>query len=160
MIDSLHQDDRFTEWMTVLESRHLAELTFPEVSRSLRALSSNYVERRTRLNEGVALNGAGKRAAFALFYGPLHFLLVRHIVTSIPRATAIDGTLVDLGCGTGAAGAAWASASERLTSSDSLNLPDRSRRTYRLSVPVLINSRFAAVRFAMVASPPAGPYGQ
>ena len=69
-------DVRFTQWISQLESRHFADLTFPEVSRSLRALSSAYVERRTRLTEGAALAGAGKRAAFALFYGPLHFLLV------------------------------------------------------------------------------------
>jgi hypothetical protein len=100
----------FTEWVSSLEDRHLADLTFPEVSRSLRALSSTYVERRGRLDEGAALSGAGKRAAFALFYGPLHFLLVRHIAQSIPGATTISGPLVDLGCGTGASGAAWATA--------------------------------------------------
>ena len=98
--------------MRELETRHLADLTFPEVSRALRALSATYVERRERLREGAALSGAGKRAAFALFYGPLHFLLVRHIVTSIPEARARGGALVDLGCGTGASGAAWASACE------------------------------------------------
>lgn len=42
-------------------------------------------------------------------------------------------------------------ASERPTSSDSLNLPVLSRRAYRLSLPVLINSRFAALRFAMIS---------
>ena len=97
------------EWMSALERRHLAELTFQEVSRSLRALSSNYVERRTTLTQGAALSGAGKRAAFALFYGPLHFLLVRHIVAAIPGAADAHASLVDLGCGTGAGGAAWAS---------------------------------------------------
>jgi uncharacterized membrane protein YcaP (DUF421 family) len=35
--------------------------------------------------------------------------------------------------------------------SDSLNCPCELRRTYRLSVPGLISSRFAALRFAMVA---------
>jgi trans-aconitate methyltransferase len=80
------------------------------VSRALRALSSAYIERRGRLSEGAALGGAGKRAAFALFYGPLHFLLIRHIVESLPRATNGPDTLIDLGCGTGASGAAWASA--------------------------------------------------
>jgi methyltransferase family protein len=92
-----------------LEARHLAELTFPEVSRALRALSSAYVERRAKLASGAALSGAGKRAAFALFYGPLHFLLIRHIVSTLPGAAAPAPALVDLGCGTGAAGAAWAS---------------------------------------------------
>ena len=46
------------------------------MSRALRALSSTYVERRQKLAEGAALSGAGKRAAFALFYGPLHYLLL------------------------------------------------------------------------------------
>ncbi len=108
----------FEAWVAALEARHLANLTFPEVSRALRALSATYVERRRRIETGVALAGTGKRAAFALFYGPLHFLLVREIVRALPGATArrgstgsthAIGTLVDLGCGTGAAGAAWAS---------------------------------------------------
>src|SRR5262249_8469800 len=102
----------FAEWMSFLEARHLADLTFQEVSRSLRALSSTYVERRGGLREGAALSGAGKRAAFALFYGPLHFLLVRHIVLTVPDFTHVEG-IVDLGCGTGAAGAAWATSSWR-----------------------------------------------
>jgi hypothetical protein len=103
-------EDRFSAWMAALESRHLAELTFPEVSRALRALSSAYVERRGKLAEGAALSGAGKRAAFALFYGPLHHMLVSHIVGSLPGATRGVSTIVDLGCGTGASGAAWARA--------------------------------------------------
>jgi hypothetical protein len=100
-------------WLADLEARHFADLTFQEVARSLRALSSAYVERRDRLGRGAALSGAGKRAAFALFYGPLHFLLVRAIVTSLPGALDQQKTLVDLGCGTGAAGAAWASSCRR-----------------------------------------------
>jgi hypothetical protein len=53
-----------------------------------------------------ARHGAGKRAAFALFYGPLHFLTVSHIIEALapPEVRGI----VDLGCGTGAAGSAWA----------------------------------------------------
>ncbi|MES1255738.1 MAG: methyltransferase domain-containing protein, partial [Acidobacteriota bacterium] len=62
---------------------------------------------------GAALDGAGKRAAFALFYAPLHFLLVDAIVRALPDARTGVTTLVDLGCGTGAAGAAWATACER-----------------------------------------------
>lgn len=94
--------------MADLETRHLTELTFREVSRALRALSSAYVERRAKLAEGAALSGAGKRAAFAVFYGPLHFLLVQHIVGKLPGASEAVPAIVDLGCGTGAAGAAWA----------------------------------------------------
>jgi len=100
----------FASWIAALEARHLRELTFPEVSRALRAVSSAYVERRAALAQGGALSGAGKRAAFALFYGPLHFLLVHHIVRSLPEAAESLELLIDLGCGTGAASAAWATA--------------------------------------------------
>jgi SAM-dependent methyltransferase len=96
--------------MRALEVRHLADLRFPEVVRALRALSAAYVERRSRIGDGGALAGAGKRAAFALFYGPLHYLLVREIVGALPDAARAPARLVDLGCGTGAAGAAWARA--------------------------------------------------
>jgi hypothetical protein len=96
----------FRIWLDALEARHLADLSVPEVGRALRALSSCYVERRDKLAEGAALAGAGKRAAFALFYAPLHFLVARHVVRAL--APAPIRTLHDLGCGTGAAGAAWA----------------------------------------------------
>jgi len=76
----------------------------------LRALSSAYVERReTALADHKALDGAGKRAAFAMYYGPIHFLLVQHIVRELGAAPD-RGTVVDLGCGTGVAGAAVATA--------------------------------------------------
>ncbi len=99
-------------WLSALETRQFSDLTFQEVARSLRALSATYVERRERIREGAALSGAGKRAAFALFYGPLHYLLVREIVHAIgqPALSGPRSTLIDLGCGTGAAGAAWAEA--------------------------------------------------
>ena len=105
--------DRTTEaWLEALERRHLADFTMSEVARALRALSSCYVERRGKLAEGGALSSAGKRAAFALFYGPQHFFVVQKIVDSLKVAGTFPGkvpaTLVDLGCGTGAAGAAWA----------------------------------------------------
>jgi ubiquinone/menaquinone biosynthesis C-methylase UbiE len=43
-----------------------------------------------------------------LFYGPLHFLIVRHIVTELGAASSPLSRILDLGCGTGAGGAAWA----------------------------------------------------
>jgi SAM-dependent methyltransferase len=89
-----------------LEARHRASLSFAEIRRALVALSSLYVERRERMRGGAALDGAGKRAAFALYYGPLHFLLVREIVRALGKGA--PGQVLDLGCGTGAAGAAWA----------------------------------------------------
>jgi Methyltransferase domain len=126
----------FAEWMSFLERRHLADLTFQEVSRALRALSSTYVERRGRLREGAALTGAGKRAAFALFYAPLHFLLIRHIVTSVPELGRIDTALVDLGCGIGASGAAWGSACDSEAVVHGIDrhpwAVDEARETYRI----------------------------
>ena len=101
--------DRFDEWIRGLEREHFAELTFQEVSRALRSLSTRYVERRTGRRRGAALDGSGTRAAFSVFYGPIHFLLVRHVVERLAGARDVEGTLLDLGCGTGASGAAWAS---------------------------------------------------
>jgi SAM-dependent methyltransferase len=107
----------FAEWVVDLERRHMADLTFAEVARSVRALSATYVERRVGIGRGRALEGAGKRAAFALYYAPMHFLLVREIVGTLERADVSvltpapetpASTVVDLGCGSGAAGAAWA----------------------------------------------------
>jgi len=100
--------DRFARWMQALEERHLADLRVAEVTRALRALSSVYVERRKALNRGAALDSAGKRAAFALFYGPLHYLITRHIVGELGACAPGIDLVVDAGCGTGAAGAAWA----------------------------------------------------
>jgi SAM-dependent methyltransferase len=96
------EDPEFIAWLEALEARHLADLRVQEVTRALRALSAAYVVRRT----SAALDGAGKRAAFALFYAPLHFLVIRLVVQHL-RAEA-PRTIVDLGCGTGAAGSAWA----------------------------------------------------
>src|SRR5688572_11855833 len=96
----------FDQWLAALEIRHLADLRTPEVTRGLRALSSAYVERRHKVAQGAALDGAGKRAAFALYYGPLHYLVVQRVLAALdvqPRRR-----IVDIGCGTGAGGAAWA----------------------------------------------------
>ena len=53
----------FEAWIEALTARHQSDLTFAEISRSLRALSSTYVERRHKLREGAALAGAGRRPA-------------------------------------------------------------------------------------------------
>ena len=117
---------RFNQWLAALEARHLRDLTFSEVARALRALSSIYVERRRQLACGGALTGRGKRAAFALFYGPIHHLIVRGVVEGLPMAAEPRATILDLGCGTGAAGAAWAGACARLQrSSASTDTPGR-----------------------------------
>ena len=102
------QDDRVDRWLASLEARHLADFRFSEVTRALRALSSAYVQRRQKLAAGAALDSKGKRAAFALFYGPLHLLTVSHIVREIGADAPAPTEILDLGCGTGVAGAAWA----------------------------------------------------
>jgi len=109
----------FRDWMAALEARHLADLRVPEVTRALRALSSAYVERRRQRmtpdggrHVHGALDSAGKRAAFALFYAPLHFIAVSEVVHSRGGDAPPPKTIIDLGCGTGAAGAAWALASQ------------------------------------------------
>ncbi len=107
-------DSSAAAWLSALEKRHLTNLTPAETGRALRALSSCYVERRTKLATGGALESAGKRAAFALYYGPLHFLVTREIVRAIEPARYV-AQILDLGCGTGAAGSAWAVESGRCT---------------------------------------------
>jgi hypothetical protein len=103
-----HTTRQLDAWLASLEERHLANLRFSEVTRALRALSAGYVERRGTLASRAPFAGAGKRAAYALFYGPLHFLTVRSILGHLPGASDPLSHLFDLGSGTGAAGAAWA----------------------------------------------------
>jgi hypothetical protein len=93
-------------WIDRLIARHTASLTRPELLKAIRALSVKYVERRESLADRSAIDSAGKRAAFAAFYAPLHFLTVRAIVRE--RAAVTPHTIIDAGCGTGVSGAAWA----------------------------------------------------
>lgn len=104
-------DDPFPSWFDSLERRHLADLEFAEVRRALQALTRWYVEKREvrrGSRPGAALDGRGKRAAFALFYGPLHFLVVRHVAHELDAASAPLSSILELGCGTGVGAAAWA----------------------------------------------------
>jgi len=160
-------DELFDRWVAALEARHLANLSFAEVSRALRALSSAYVERRGPRALGAALSGEGKRAAFALFYGPLHYLLIREIVLAIgedasarlkPRAPDVR-TIVDLGCGTGAAGAAWARACGTTPSVVGVDkhpwAVEHAQETYR-AFRISARVRRDDVLTAITAKPPAG----
>lgn len=129
----------FDTWLHDLEGRHLADLRFAEVSRALRALSSTYVERRRAIQDGAALSGAGKRAAFALFYGPLHYLTISEVVRRLDAAPVRRGTtIIDLGCGTGASGAAWAAGASPVVAIDRHPWAlSEATRTYRhFNVPV------------------------
>ena len=100
--------DPFETYFEELRARHLARASLGDIRKGIQSLSILYVERRTRLGGEDPMEGAAKRAAFALFYAPLHFLLVRQIVREIGAGQPVPRLIFDLGCGTGAAGAAWA----------------------------------------------------
>ena len=103
------RDEAFDDWVDGLRRRHTEALTFPEIRKGVVALSRIYVEERNRIG-GNVFAGAGKRAAFACFYAPLHYLLVHHIVTALDAHEPPPSRIVDLGCGLLPAGAAWARA--------------------------------------------------
>lgn len=98
------------DWITELHDDYLRTLTFRELRTGLVALSRIYVENRGAINGGAVFDGAAKRAAFACFYSPLHFLIVREVVRSLGAAEPSPAKILDLGCGLGVAGAAWATA--------------------------------------------------
>lgn len=105
--------DAIDRWIDALLERHAAALTRPELLRAIRALSVRYVEDRARLPERSALDTAGKRAAFACYYTPLHVLTVRGILADLRAAGVRE--VFDLGCGTGAASIAWSLAAASTT---------------------------------------------
>jgi len=105
----------FDGWLSAATERFEAELRFAEIRKGVNSLSSLYVERRSGADLAArAHEGAGKRAALATYFAPLHFLAahcaLESLVESNPGALAGIRRVVDLGCGTGAAGAAAASA--------------------------------------------------
>ncbi len=99
--------DRF---IAALQERHAAPLRRPEFLKAIRALSARYVERRAELSDRSPLDSAGKRAAFAAYYAPLHFVITTEVLRAIGADRHPLDRIVDLGCGTGVAGAAWARA--------------------------------------------------
>ncbi|MFI5178191.1 MAG: methyltransferase [Vicinamibacterales bacterium] len=94
--------------LTPFVARYRRDLTSAEFLKAVRALSARYVERRAHLADRSPLDSAGKRAAFAAFYAPLHFLTTCEAVRALGAATTPLDRVIDLGCGTGAASAAWA----------------------------------------------------
>ena len=94
-------------WLESLPDRHRGPMTRPEFLKAIRALSARYVERHGALPDRSPLDSAGKRAAFAGFYAPLHFVTARQVISVIGTPTGVR-TLIDAGCGTGVASAAWA----------------------------------------------------
>lgn len=102
--------DRTSRYLEALLERHLKDLKFSEVTRALRALSASYVEKREEGGLARALDGRGKRAAFALYYGATHLLATQTLVRELNLGFSGGGraNILDLGCGTGVCGAAWA----------------------------------------------------
>ncbi len=100
----------FDAWLEATRGRYLPPLTFSEVRKSVQALSSLYVERRSGGRIAArAIAGEGKRAAFATYYAPLHFLTTHQALARLGGEDLNDVRVVhDLGCGTGAAGVAAA----------------------------------------------------
>ena len=104
--------DPLDDWLHALVARHTRALSRPEFLKAVRALSARYVERRSEISQRSPLDSAGKRAAFAAFYTPLHLLTAREVVRALGIAAERMPQLIDLGCGTGAASAGWALACE------------------------------------------------
>jgi SAM-dependent methyltransferase len=107
----------FAAWLSATARRFDAELRLPEIRKGVRSLSALYVERRAGADLAArAREGAGKRAALATYFAPLHFLAAACALEALledePGALAGVRRVLDLGCGTGAAGAALASACE------------------------------------------------
>ncbi|MBT6434742.1 MAG: methyltransferase domain-containing protein [Deltaproteobacteria bacterium] len=103
----MSDDATFNRWFEKLVERQERNLTFQEIRKALQALSSVYVQRRDKLKKGAALDTAGKRAAFAVFYGPLHYLFMQAVLQELDSNPGSIKNIVDLGCGTGVGSAAW-----------------------------------------------------
>jgi len=90
------------EWIAGALER-AAPLTFSEVRKGVQALSQRYVERR---DPGDALASPAKRAAFAAYFAPLHLATAYGVASALPEHVFAGAQrIVDLGAGSGAAGA-------------------------------------------------------
>jgi methylase of polypeptide subunit release factors len=100
----------FDAWLAATVARHSVDLEFRELRKGAQALSWLYVERRAEGDLAArAVDGRGKRAALASYYAPLHFLATQHALLRIgPARFGALRRVIDLGCGTGATGAAAA----------------------------------------------------
>ena len=112
----------FDQWFEALVERHQQNLTFQEIRKALQALSSVYVQKRDKLKKGAALDSAGKRAAFAVFYGPLHYLFMQAVLEELDPDPAGLNHIIDLGCGTGVGAASWSVLGGRKASVEGVDL--------------------------------------
>ncbi len=96
-------------WIAAARERH-GNLSVRDLRRGIQSVSRVYVEARAAGSlGGRATGGLARRAAFACYYAPLHFLTAWHLASELqdvlPRA---PGRILDLGCGTAAVSAALA----------------------------------------------------
>ena len=107
------------EWVEAAHARWAQGLQFRELRKGAQAVSNVYVHKRAAggLAER-AVDGRGKRAAFVVYYGGLHLMLVQDWMDQHP-APMVD-RVFDFGCGPGVVGAAAARwcGGVRLVSSD------------------------------------------
>ncbi len=100
----------FDAWAEESFARHAGALNFSELRKGVQAVQDVYgsgeigAERSRRLAEG-----AGKRAALATFFAQLSFLTMHHAAEMLDlTAWSPVRRVIDVGCGTGAAGTALA----------------------------------------------------
>ena len=86
------------------------ELSFREIRKGVQAVHADYLGRlRGRALGGRPLEGRAKRAAFATFFSAIHHATVRGWLAQEPLGPLSGAKrVIDLGCGTGAVGAAVA----------------------------------------------------
>lgn len=95
---------RVDAWLDEAVAR-TAPLSFRDLRKGVQSLSTLYVEARGEGRLGRrAREGPARRAAFATYFAALHLLTVHHAVRALGLAPA-PRRVVDVGCGTGAAGA-------------------------------------------------------
>jgi SAM-dependent methyltransferase len=118
----------FDAWLADTVARQTAQLEFREIRKGVQAVSALYVHKREGADLSArAIEGRGKRAAIASYYAPLHFLAVHHALAALgPARLGAVRRVVDLGCGTGAAGAAAAATLAACGSQPSVVAVDRS----------------------------------
>lgn len=90
--------------MEAAHTRWASDLTFRELRRGVQAVSDLYVhKRKTHALSDRAADGRGKRAAFIVYYGGLHLILLQAWTAERPAPAA--ERVWDLGCGPGVVGA-------------------------------------------------------
>jgi len=99
----------FEAWLSARTAKAESELSFREIRKGVQAVQADYLGRLKGTRGARVMEGRGKRAAFATFYAAIHHLTVYGWLQSEPLGVLPRfRTLHDLGCGTGAVGAAVA----------------------------------------------------